>query len=134
MAKRRLPSEFELIARYFAPLARAFPGAYGLLNDAATIGPASGHELVVKTDTVVGGIDFPPDEPANLVARKALRVNLSDLAAKGASPRAYLVDLILPDTGLATDYDDRNLAEKFYRRVRRNSGRERPKEFWRRVG
>lgn len=98
MAKRHLPSEFELIARYFAPLARAFPGAYGLLDDAATISPASGHELVVKTDTIVGGIDFPPDEPANFVARKALRVNLSDLAAKGASPRAYLVDLILPDT------------------------------------
>jgi thiamine-monophosphate kinase len=98
LAKPGLPSEFELIARYFAPLASAFPGAYGLLDDAAVISPASGDELVVKTDTIVGGIDFPPDEPANLVARKALRVNLSDLAAKGASPRAYLMDLILPDT------------------------------------
>lgn len=81
-----LASEFELIARYFAPLARAFPGTYGLLDDAAVISPALGNELVLKTDTIVGGIDFPPEEPAHLVARKALRVNLSDLAAV-PSPR-----------------------------------------------
>ena len=68
-----------------------------MLDDAALICPASGHELVVKTDVIVGGIDFPPDAPADLVARKALRVNLSDLAAKGAVPRAYLLDLILPN-------------------------------------
>jgi len=98
MATQRLPGEFELIARYFAPLARAFPGAYGLLDDAAVISPASGNELVVKTDTIVGGVDFLPDEPADLVARKGLRVNLSDLAAKGAVPRAYLLDLVIPDT------------------------------------
>ena len=98
MSKQGLPSEFELIARYFAPLARAFPGAYGLLDDAAVIYPAPGNELVVKTDTIVGGVDFPPDESADLVARKALRVNLSDLAAKGAVPRAYLLDLVLPNT------------------------------------
>jgi thiamine-monophosphate kinase len=93
-----LPGEFELIARYFAPLARGFPGAYGLLDDAAVISPASNNELVVKTDTIVAGIDFPCGDPADLVARKALRVNLSDLAAKGAIPRAYLLDLILPKT------------------------------------
>ena len=98
MSKSSLPSEFELIARYFAPLARAFPGAYGLLDDAAVITPAPGNELVVKTDTIVGGIDFLPDDPANLIARKGLRVNLSDLAAKGAVPRAYLLDLVLPNT------------------------------------
>jgi thiamine-monophosphate kinase len=98
MSKQDLPGEFELIARYFAPLARAFPGAYGLLDDAAVISPASGNELVVKSDVIVGGIDFLPDDPADLVARKALRVNLSDLAAKGAVPRAYLLDLILPNT------------------------------------
>ncbi len=97
-AKQGLPGEFELIARYFAPLARAFPGAYGLLDDAAVISPASGNELVVKTDTIVAGIDFLPDDPADLVARKGLRVNLSDLAAKGAVPRAYLLDLVLPNT------------------------------------
>jgi thiamine-monophosphate kinase len=93
-----LPSEFELIARYFAPLARAFPGAYGLRDDAAVISPSPGNELVVKTDTIVAGIDFPPDTAPDLIARKALRVNLSDLAAKGARPRAYLLDLVLPPT------------------------------------
>jgi thiamine-monophosphate kinase len=98
MSKPSLPSEFELIARYFAPLSRAFPGAYELLDDAAVISPASQNELVVKTDTIVGGVDVLPDAPADLVARKGLRVNLSDLAAKGAVPRAYLLDLLLPDT------------------------------------
>jgi thiamine-monophosphate kinase len=85
-----LCSEFELIARHFAPLARAFPGAYGLLDDAAVISPGSGNELVVKTDTIVASVDFPPETAPDLIARKALRVNLSDLAAKGAFPRAYL--------------------------------------------
>lgn len=98
MLKPSLPGEFELIARYFAPLARAFPGAYGLLDDVAVISPVSGNELAIKSDTIVGCIDFLPDEAASLVARKALRVNLSDLAAKGAIPRAYLLDLILPNT------------------------------------
>jgi thiamine-monophosphate kinase len=93
-----LPGEFELIARYFAPLAKGFPGAYGLLDDAAVIAPAAGHELVVKTDAIVGGVHFLPDDPPDLVGRKALRVNLSDLAAKGAVARAYMLDLMLPNT------------------------------------
>jgi len=91
-----LPNEFELIARYFAPLSSAFAGAYGLLDDAAVLSPSPGNELVVKTDAIVAEVDFPPDMRADLIARKALRVNLSDLAAKGAHPRAYLVDLVLP--------------------------------------
>ena len=78
-----LPGEFELIARHFAPLAKGFPGAYGLLDDAAVITPLPGHELVAKTDASVGGIHFLNDDPPDLIARKALRVNLSDLAAKG---------------------------------------------------
>jgi thiamine-monophosphate kinase len=91
-----LTGEFEIIARYFAPLAREFPGAYGLLDDAAVIAPPAGHELVVKTDAIVGGVHFLDDDPPDLVARKALRVNLSDLAAKGAVARAYLLDVMLP--------------------------------------
>ncbi len=59
--KSGLSGEFALIARYFAPLARGFPGAYGLLDDAAVIVPAAGNELVAKTDAIVGGVDFPPD-------------------------------------------------------------------------
>jgi thiamine-monophosphate kinase len=93
---RPLPGEFALIARYFAPLAAGFPGAYGLRDDAAVIVPAAGCELVAKTDAILAGVHFLPDDPAALVARKALRVNLSDLAAKGAVPRAYLLDLMLP--------------------------------------
>lgn len=111
-----LSGEFELIARYFAPLAKGFPGAYGLLDDAAVIAPLPGHELVAKTDAIVGGVHFLPDDPPDLIARKALRVNLSDLAAKGAIPRAYMLDIMLPRTvteewvaafarGLAQDQD-----------------------------
>lgn len=91
-----LPGEFELISRYFAPLSKGFPGAFGLRDDAAVIRPASGRDLVVKTDAIVGGVHFLSDDPPDLVARKALRVNLSDLAAKGAVPRAYMLDLMLP--------------------------------------
>jgi thiamine-monophosphate kinase len=90
--------EFELIARYFAPLAKGFPGAFGLLDDAAVIAALPGHELVAKTDAIVGGVHFLLDDPPDLIARKALRVNLSDLAAKGAVPRAYMLDIMLPRT------------------------------------
>ncbi len=93
-----LLDEFELIARYFAPLARGFPGAFGLLDDAAVIAPSPGHELVAKTDAIVGGVHFLHDDPPDLIARKALRANLSDLAAKGAVPRAYMLDIMLPKT------------------------------------
>ena len=93
-----MAGEFALIDRYFAPLSRGFPGAVGLRDDVAVIAPAPGCELVLKSDAIVAGVDFPADEAADLVARKALRVNLSDLAAKGASPRAYMLDLILPNS------------------------------------
>jgi thiamine-monophosphate kinase len=95
---KRLPGEFELIARYFAPLSAGFAGAFGLTDDAAVISPTAGHELVLKSDAIVCGVHFQVDDPADLVARKALRVNLSDLAAKGAEPRAYMLDLALPGT------------------------------------
>jgi len=90
--------EFELIARYFAPLASGEAGAFGLLDDAAVIAHGPGREIVVTTDALVGGIHFIGDEPARDIARKALRVNLSDLAAMGAVPRAYSLALALPDT------------------------------------
>lgn len=90
-------SEFGLIARYFAPLAAAAPEALDLVDDAAVIAPHAGHELVVTTDALVAGVHFLPDDPPDLVARKALRVNLSDLAAKGAVPRWYLLDAVFPN-------------------------------------
>jgi thiamine-monophosphate kinase len=87
--------EDRLIARYFKPLA-THPGAFGLADDAAAIVPPPGYDLVLKTDGIVGGVHFFPDDPPDAVARKALRVNLSDLAAKGAKPLGFLLTLALP--------------------------------------
>jgi thiamine-monophosphate kinase len=93
-----LPDEFALIARLFAPLARGFPGAYGLLDDAATVAVPAGEELVITKDLMVEGVHYLPDDPAGLIARKLIRVNVSDLAAKGAKPLAYLLGVALPKT------------------------------------
>ncbi|MBU6156546.1 MAG: thiamine-phosphate kinase [Alphaproteobacteria bacterium] len=97
--KRRAPrpGEFELIARHLAPLARGEKGAFGLLDDAALIAPRAGHAFVVTADAVVEGVHFLRADPPDLVARKALRVNLSDLAAKGARPRCYFMTTSWPD-------------------------------------
>jgi len=87
--------EFDIIAKYFAPLA-ARDGAFGLLDDAARLRVGPDEDLVLTKDTLAAGVHFFPDDPAGLIARKALRVNLSDLAAKGAAPKAYLLSLALP--------------------------------------
>jgi thiamine-monophosphate kinase len=87
--------EDRLIARYFRPLA-THPGALGLLDDAATITPPPGSDVVLKADAIVGGVHFLADDPPDMIAKKALRVNLSDLAAKGASPAGFLLSLALP--------------------------------------
>jgi thiamine-monophosphate kinase len=89
-------NEFEIIARYFAPLATN-PGAFGLKDDAALVPQRTGEDMVVTTDTVSEGTDFFSSDPPETIARKALRVNLSDLAAKGAEPAFYLLNLTLPD-------------------------------------
>ncbi|GJE40584.1 thiamine-phosphate kinase [Methylobacterium persicinum] len=88
-------SEDGLIARYFAPLAG--PGADGMRDDAATLTPSPGCDLVLTADAVVAGVHYFPDDPPASIARKALGVNLSDLAAKGAAPRGFLLTLALPD-------------------------------------
>ena len=87
--------EDELIARYFAPIAGA--GGLGLADDAALLAPPPGHELVLTADAVVAGVHFFPDDPPDAIACKALGVNLSDLAAKGADPSGFLLTLALPD-------------------------------------
>lgn len=89
------PGEFELIAQIFAPLATS-PGAFGLTDDAAVVTPPAGHDLVATTDALVEGVHFFGDDPPDLIARKALRVNLSDLAAKGCAPLGYLLSLSIP--------------------------------------
>ncbi len=88
-------AEDRLIARFFAPLA-THPGALGLTDDAAFIKPPAGHDLVLKTDAIIAGVHFFPDDAAQTIAGKALRVNLSDLAAKGAIPLGFLMALALP--------------------------------------
>ena len=88
--------EFGIIAKYFAPLAGE--GALGLTDDAALLSPRPGHDLVITTDAIAEGVDFFGFDPAGSIAQKALRVNLSDLAAKGAAPAHYLLNLSLPQT------------------------------------
>jgi len=88
-------AEERLIARYFRPLATP-AGAFGLRDDAAALTPPSGCDLVLKTDGVIAGVHFFPDDPPDLIGRKALRMNLSDLAAKGAKPLGFLLALALP--------------------------------------
>src|SRR5476651_2021718 len=81
--------EFGRIARFFAPLAAGAPGALGLTDDAALIECPPGERLVVTVDAMVEGVHFLPDDPPDLIARKLVRVNLSDLAAMAARPVGY---------------------------------------------
>jgi thiamine-monophosphate kinase len=85
--------EDSLIARYFRPLATD-PGAFDLDDDAAIL-KSQGEDIVVTTDAIVEGVHFLPDDPPDTIARKALRVNLSDLAAKGATPAGFVLTLAL---------------------------------------
>lgn len=116
------PDEFRLIADLFAPLSRRCPGALGLTDDAAFLPPPpGGADLVLTMDTMVAGVHFLPDDPPDLVARKLVRVNLSDLAAKGAVPQAVMMSAAFPigtgmdwlrafADGLAQDVDRFQLA------------------------
>ena len=91
-----LPPEFSLIARHFRPLAG--PGSLDLRDDAALLTPPPGKQLVLTVDAMVAGVHFLPDDPPDLVGQKLLRVNLSDLAAKGATPLGYLMTVSTPKT------------------------------------
>ena len=91
--KQPISGEDALIARYFKPLATD-PGAFNLGDDAAVLKP-SGDDIIVTTDAIVEGVHFLADDPPDTVARKALRVNLSDLAAKGATPAGFVLTLAL---------------------------------------
>jgi thiamine-monophosphate kinase len=88
--------EFGEIARLFRPLTGGAPGAFDLLDDAAVIPARPGFDLVITKDAVVEGVHFTGAEPPGLVARKLLRVNLSDLAAKGAEPFAAFLAIAWP--------------------------------------
>ena len=95
MSSNERPSEDSLIARFFAPIAGE--GALGLRDDAARLSPRPGHDLVLTVDALVEGVHFLPDDAPGSVARKALGVNVSDLAAKGAEPAGFLLSLALPE-------------------------------------
>lgn len=91
--KKQISAEDSLIARYFKPLATD-PGAFALVDDAAVLS-SSGEDIVVTTDAVVEGVHYLAADPPDTIARKALRVNLSDLAAKGAAPAGFVLTLAL---------------------------------------
>jgi thiamine-monophosphate kinase len=95
MPKSTESAEERLIARYFRPLATD-PAAFGLGDDAAALTPPPGCDLVLTTDGVIAGVHFFADDPPETIGRKVLRMNLSDLAAKGAKPIGFLLSLALP--------------------------------------
>lgn len=88
--------EFGEIARLFRPLTRGAPGAFGLMDDAAVVPQRAGFDLVITKDAIVEGVHFPVGEAPDLVARKLVRVNLSDLAAKAAEPFAAFLAVAWP--------------------------------------
>lgn len=83
--------EFELIERYFAPLAG--PEGLSLKDDTALYSPKAGHDLLLTTDSFVEGVHFPNGMYGADVAERLLRTNLSDIAAKGGSPLGYQLSL-----------------------------------------
>ncbi|MEM7621087.1 MAG: thiamine-phosphate kinase [Pseudomonadota bacterium] len=89
-------SEHQIIRKIFAPLAKDYPGAMGLLDDAALLRYVDQKDLVVTQDMLVADIHFFPDDSPRDIGYKALAVNLSDLAAKGAKPVGYLLSIALP--------------------------------------
>jgi thiamine-monophosphate kinase len=97
MGADKKPDEFELITRFFAPLASGEAGALGLGDDAAVLTPPPGRQLVVTTDGLTAGVHFPLDEGPRDVATRLIGVNLSDLAAMGAEPWVYTLALALPE-------------------------------------
>jgi thiamine-monophosphate kinase len=92
------PDEFDQIARLFRPLTRGAPEAFDLLDDAAALPGRPGFDLVVTKDALVEGVHFLAGTAPGLVARKLVRVNLSDLAAKGAEPYGYFLATSWPST------------------------------------
>lgn len=101
--------EFDWIAQLLRPLTRGAPEALDLLDDAAVLPSRPGFDLVVTKDAMVAGVHFLPDDPLDLTARKLLRVNLSDLAAKGAEPWGYFLTTAWPT---ATGWDAKALFAK----------------------
>jgi thiamine-monophosphate kinase len=88
--------EFSRISKVFSPLAAGYPGAFGLSDDAAVMQLSPGYELVITTDTLIEGVHFLTEDEPGSIAAKLMRVNLSDLAAMGARPIGYTLNIALP--------------------------------------
>ena len=93
----RVESESDLVQTYLAPLAAGMPGAFGLRDDAAVLPNEPGADLVFSSDPIIAGVHFFADDRPVDIAWKALAVNVSDVAAKGAKPIAYILNLALPE-------------------------------------
>jgi thiamine-monophosphate kinase len=89
--------EEAIIQTFLAPLAADYPGAFGLRDDCAAMSPQPGMDLVLKTDPIRAGVHFFADDAPADIAWKALAVNVSDLAAKGATPAVYVLALGFPE-------------------------------------
>ena len=87
-------NEFDYIDKYFRPLTNKF--AFNLKNDAAIFNQKSSFDLIISTDTLCEGIHFFGNEDPVDIAKKSLRVNLSDMAAMGAKPIFYNLSLSIP--------------------------------------
>ena len=96
MPTDEIVSEEAIIQGFLAPLAAGFPGAFGLRDDCAVAAPSAGHEFVFKTDAIAEGVHFLSTDHPRDIGWKALAVNVSDLAAKGARPVGYLLSLAFP--------------------------------------
>ena len=92
-----MPSEFDLIARYFTrPVRPGGPALLGVGDDCALLAPPAGEALAISTDMLVEGRHFFASADAEALGHKALAVNLSDLAAMGARPLGFTLALALP--------------------------------------
>jgi thiamine-monophosphate kinase len=119
MSSNQIPDEFELINRYFAPLADLEKGAFGLSDDAAVLSPPPDRKLVFTTDGLIAGVHFFDDERPGDIAARLIGVNLSDLAAMGARPWVYTLNIALPNN-LNTDWiasftRELNILQKWYK-------------------
>ena len=109
-------SEFDLIGKYSRPLTEGQPGTFGLKDDAAFLPSENG--FIVTTDMLVGGVHFFEDADPALIAKKALRTNLSDLAAMGSVPVAYTISLCLPRKYMADELLIRNFFSVAFKKQR----------------
>ncbi|PTS81908.1 MULTISPECIES: thiamine-phosphate kinase [unclassified Caulobacter] len=96
-------NEFDHIARLLRPLTRGDPAALDLLDDAAVLPSRPGHDLVITKDAMVAGVHFLTGEALDVVARRLLRTNLSDLAAKAAEPYGYFLAVGWPSGTTVAD-------------------------------